>query len=71
MDNYFQNKEKNAYFYAFSQPVSRVLSFKTIINLGIMLPQCSSGHGNGRAAHMFHTLHLMEFTADYCHQYSE
>ena len=53
----------------FSWPVSRVLSFKAIINLDIVSLQCSSDHGNGRATQMFHILHHMEFTANYCYQY--
>ena len=64
-------KQKRILLCAFGWSISRVLSFKAIINLDISLLICSSGHGNGRAAHMFHTLHLTEFTADYCHQYSE
>ena len=55
----------------FSWSVSRVLSLKAIINLDAILLLHSSGHGNERAAHMFHTLHLTEFTANYCHQYFE
>lgn len=67
----FQQQKKRKLVSLFSQPISRVLSFKTIINLDDILLCRSSGHGNGRAAHKFHTLHLTEFTADYCHQYSE
>ena len=66
MINFKQNK--NAYCYASSWPVSRVLSFKAIINLDVILLLHSSGHGNERVTHMFHTLHLTEFTANHCHQ---
>lgn len=64
-------QQKSTYFYVLCWPISRVLSFKIIINLDMTLLSCSSGHGNGRVAHKFHTLHLTEFTACYCHQYHE
>ena len=67
----FFAKQKRIFLCVFGWPVSRVLSVKMIINLGMTLLPCSSGHGNGRTAHVFHTLHLTEFTANYCHQYFE
>ena len=52
----FFAKQKRIFLCAFGWPVSRVLSFKMIINLDMALLPCSSGHGNGRTAHMFQHL---------------
>ena len=44
-------QNKNAYWVCvFGWSISRVLSFKTIINLVMVLLPSSSGHGNGRTA---------------------
>ena len=69
--NIFKQKEKRIFLCVSSWSVSRVLSLKAIINLDAILLLHSSGHGNKRAVYMFHTLHLTEFTANYCHQYFE
>ena len=46
----FFAKQKHTFLCVSGWSISRVLSFKTIINLVIILLLCSSGHGNGRTA---------------------